>query len=67
VEDGYLVRRRQGNRNRYEIRPDVPMRDPLVEDHWIGELLAVLLPDGATMNAWRGNGQPKRRRKAQTA
>src|SRR3954465_12615384 len=58
VDDGYLVRKRQGNRNSYELRPDVPMRDPLLGDHWIGELLTVLLPDPSTLSS---NGQPSRR------
>ncbi len=45
VDEGYLTKRREGTRNQYEIRPDVPMRHPLVEDHWVGELLAVLVAD----------------------
>ena len=43
VDEGYLDKRRVGTRNVYEINPEVPMRHPLVEDHWIGELLAVLV------------------------
>lgn len=43
VEEGYLKKSRVGTRNTYEIRPDVPMRHPLVADHWVGELLAVLV------------------------
>ncbi len=39
---GYLTRERVGRRNRYEIAHDAPMRHPLVSEHWIGELLAVL-------------------------
>lgn len=46
VEDGYLVKRRHGNRNTYELRPDVPLRDPLLADHWVGELVAVLVAEG---------------------
>lgn len=43
VEAGYLRRERHGNRNRYEVQLDVPMRHQLVRDHWIGEILAVLV------------------------
>ena len=50
VDDGYLVRRRSGSRNEYEIQPDVPINDPLLGDHWIGELLAVL----ADTKSWAG-------------
>jgi predicted DNA-binding transcriptional regulator YafY len=39
---GYVQRFREGNRNRYEIRPDVSIAHPLLEEHWIGELLVVL-------------------------
>jgi DNA-binding MarR family transcriptional regulator len=42
VEAGYVKRFREGNRNRYEVVHDVPMSHPVVEDHWIGEILAVL-------------------------
>lgn len=43
VEAGYLTKERQGTRNRYVVRLDVPMRHPLVREHLIGELLAVLV------------------------
>ena len=42
VAAGYVRRFREGNRNRYEIVHDVPMAHPLLEDHWLGELLVVL-------------------------
>ena len=41
-DDGYLVRKRNGRSNHYEVRPDVPIQDPLLGDHWVGELLVVL-------------------------
>ncbi len=42
-EAGYLTRHRAGNRNHYEVHPDLPLRRPSQEDHRIGELLSVLL------------------------
>jgi hypothetical protein len=42
VDEGYLVRSREGRRNRYEVRFDVPMRDPLLHERTIGELLGAL-------------------------
>ena len=42
VTAGYVERFKEGNRNRYEIRHDVSIDHPLLEDHWIGELLVVL-------------------------
>ena len=42
------MRTREGRRNRYEIRPDVLMRDPLLKDRRVGELLAALPVDLAS-------------------
>ena len=55
AEDGYLIRRRNGRSNYYEIKPDVPMHDPLLGDHWVGEILAVV----AGTEGW--TGKPRRR------
>jgi hypothetical protein len=42
VEDGYLVRKRDGRSNHYVVRPEAPIDDPLLAGHWVGELLVVL-------------------------
>src|SRR3954454_14493276 len=57
--DGYLARKQNGRRNHYEIRPDVPIHDPLLGEHWVGEILAVVAPT----NGWA----PKRRRRPRSA
>ncbi|MBJ7518418.1 MAG: winged helix-turn-helix transcriptional regulator [Solirubrobacteraceae bacterium] len=44
-ESGYLVRRREGRRNAYDLRTDRPLRHPLEQEHLIGELLRVLAAD----------------------
>jgi len=41
-EEGYVVRKRNGRGNAYEMQPEVPIHDPLLGDHWIGEILAVV-------------------------
>lgn len=41
---GCIVRHREGRRNRYEVRPDRPMRHPVERGHVIGELIRVLEP-----------------------
>jgi hypothetical protein len=46
IEAGYLRRHKQGNRNRYEVDPDKPMPHPTVRDHSVGDILAILVPDG---------------------
>jgi DNA-binding transcriptional ArsR family regulator len=43
VEEGYVLRERQGRRNRYEVVRDRPMRHPLVEEREIGDLLEILV------------------------
>lgn len=45
VAASYLTKRREGNRNHYEIRPGLSMRHPLVEDRSIGEILAAIAPE----------------------
>jgi len=43
VEEGYVLRERQGRRNRYQVVAERPMRHPLVQEREIGELLEVLI------------------------
>jgi hypothetical protein len=64
VEDGYLVRKRNGRSNYYEVRPDVAIRDPLLGDHWVGEILAVVAGKAAWVEAERRrpDGGAERRR-----
>jgi MarR family len=56
VEDGYLVRQRSGRSNHYVVRPDVPIRHPLLGEHWVGEILAVL----AGTDGWPARSQAAR-------
>lgn len=43
VEEGYVLRSREGRRNHYEVRPELSLRHPLVQGREIGDLLDVLL------------------------
>jgi DNA-binding Lrp family transcriptional regulator len=43
VEEGYVLRERQGRRNRYEVVAGRPMRHPLLQEREVGELLEVLV------------------------
>ena len=47
VEEGYLIRKREGRRNRYEVVERLPLPHPLVRDRQIGDLLDVLAGPGA--------------------
>jgi DNA-binding Lrp family transcriptional regulator len=42
VADGYLSRERQGRRNHYTLRLQLPLPDPVARDQKVGDLLAVL-------------------------
>jgi DNA-binding transcriptional ArsR family regulator len=42
VAEGYVLRERQGRRNRYQVKPELPLRHPLVQEREVGELLKVL-------------------------
>ena len=43
IDEGYVLRERHGRRNRYTVKPELPLRHPLVHDREVGELLNVLL------------------------
>jgi hypothetical protein len=40
---GYVVKHRDGRRNRYQIEASLPLREPVSREPAIGEVLAVLL------------------------
>lgn len=48
VAEGYILREREGRRNRYKVRPELPLRHPLVQERAVGDLLAVLHPPQET-------------------
>jgi hypothetical protein len=37
-----ILSERQGRRNRYQVKPELPLRHPLVQEREVGELLKVL-------------------------
>jgi hypothetical protein len=48
IEAGYVSRRRDGRRNEYSVRTDLPLLLPDQRDVDLGSLLNVLLPAGTT-------------------
>jgi len=40
---GYVVKHKEGVRNRYTIHPEMPMRHPTHSNHAIGDLLEALI------------------------
>jgi DNA-binding transcriptional ArsR family regulator len=41
---GYVRRKREGSRNRYELNPDLPVGDPQLEHEPVANLLKLLEP-----------------------
>ena len=55
VEEGYVLRERHGRRNRYKVKPELPLRHPLVRELEVGELLEAL---GRPERPGRGQLEP---------
>ncbi len=54
VEAGYVLSERHGRQNRYQVKPELPLRHPLVQEREVGDLLDVLLrPEGAARQGER--------------
>jgi hypothetical protein len=71
---GYVVKQKDGRRNRYQIQPHLPLPEPWTREPAIGEMLTVLLGDsGGTAGpadleaAGRRRGDPRAEVKARTA
>ena len=45
---GYIVKERDGRRNRYEVQAHLPLREPTSRERTIGEMLALLASTDAT-------------------
>ena len=43
AESGYVVKQREGRRNRYDVRRDLPLPEMTLHERTIGEVLEVLL------------------------
>jgi MarR family len=43
---GYLTRHRLGHRNFYELHAEVPLRDPMLDDRKVGDLIAPFVGRG---------------------
>ena len=43
VDAGYVVKDKDGRRNRYRIQEHLPLRDPITQERTIGEMLDLLM------------------------
>jgi hypothetical protein len=50
VAAGYVVRDKDGRRNRYRIQEHLPLRDPISRDRTVGEMLDLLVGVNAQRN-----------------
>ena len=63
TEAGYVVKEKDGRRNRYRIQNHLPLRAPIGREPTVGELLGVLVDTGATESPGRpGQDGGSRRR-----
>ena len=50
VEAGYIVKGKDGRRNRYHIQAHLPLSEPASQERTIGEVLALLVGAGPAAN-----------------
>ena len=49
AEAGYLIRQKDGRRNRYQIQAHLPLPEPASRERTVGEILALLAGTDATL------------------
>jgi hypothetical protein len=49
VKAGYVVREKDGRRNRYQIQAHLPLPEPTSQERTVGEILALLAGADATL------------------
>lgn len=47
ADAGYVVKTKDGRRNRYEIQTHLPLREPVAQERTIGEVLDLLVEAGS--------------------
>jgi predicted transcriptional regulator len=48
TEAGYIVKQKNGRRNRYQIQAHLPLPEPTSRERTVGEVLALLAGTGAS-------------------
>jgi len=49
AEAGYVIRQKDGRRNRYQIQAHLPLPEPTSRERTVGEILALLAGTDATL------------------
>jgi Winged helix DNA-binding domain len=63
TEAGYLVKEKDGRRNRYQIQPHQPLRESTSRERTVGDVLDLLVDDNPASQRQarpRGSGRPTR-------
>ena len=47
AQAGYIVKHKDGRRNRYQIQAHLPLPEPTSQEHTLGEVLALMAGDNA--------------------
>jgi len=55
---GYVVKHKDGRRNRYQIQAHLPLPEPASQEPAIGDVLAILIGDEAKQEPASGPGRP---------
>jgi hypothetical protein len=50
VKAGYVIKEKDGRRNRYHIQAHLPLSEPVSQERTIGEVLALLVGAGPAVN-----------------
>ena len=56
TEGGYVVKEKDGRRNRYQIQAHLPLREAITHERTIGEVLDVLVETNTRRRRRRGPG-----------
>ena len=56
TQAGYVIKQKDGRRNRYQIQTHLPLPDPVGQEPAIGDVLATLMGEGAGQQ--RTGGRP---------
>lgn len=60
TEAGYVVKTKDGRRNRYEIRTDLPLRGATTKERTVGDLLDLLVDANPPPSGRKRPSSPKR-------
>lgn len=55
TDAGYVVKEKDGRRNRYEVQGHLPLRDAIRRERTIGEVLSLLVEPASRGTARRGS------------